>query len=143
MSWKSELLALVFGMLTILIIFGDGLPGQGVGNLDTVFGQAYWPLMDVVYPLASIIVFLLYGRVKGSIHIHISTTLLFVAFLAGILIMQFDDLFVVIGHPIKLSWTYWAVARWSYLVISTSTFITYGWVCHKMKKQQAVPNLPK
>ena len=49
-GWKSEVLALVFGMFVILIIFGDAMPNEWVGNLDTIFGQTYWPLMDIIYP---------------------------------------------------------------------------------------------
>ena len=62
MNWKSESLALVFGMLIILIIFGDAAQVSWVGNLDTIFGLTYWHLMDVIYHLASIMVFLLYGK---------------------------------------------------------------------------------
>ncbi len=137
MNWKRESLALIFGMLVMLIIFGDGVhvrsPGapQSIGNLDTIFGITYWPLMDVIYPLASIATFLLYGKVKGGMQFNATTTTLFVFLLIGLAIMQFDDIFVVIRHPITLPDTYWAVARWLYLFISTGSFLTFGWICEK------------
>jgi hypothetical protein len=135
MSWKSESLALVFGMLMVLIIFGDALPGDRIGNLDTIFGEAYWRLMDVIYPLASMVLFLLYGKVKGGIQIHFATILPFLAFLAGILIIQFDDIFVVLNHPVKLPELYWTAARWSYLFLSSASFFVFGWVCSKLKSR--------
>ncbi len=62
MSIKSEIFALFFGVLLILVTFGDDhfgatLSGVGIGNPDTVFGISFWPVLDVIYPLASIAVF--------------------------------------------------------------------------------------
>ena len=39
MNWKSESLALVFGMLVIFMIFGDAAVVDWVGNLDYAFGH--------------------------------------------------------------------------------------------------------
>lgn len=141
MNRKSEGLALLFGMLIVLIIFGDGMPIEGVGNLDTIFGQTFWPLMDVVYPLASITVFLLYGRSKGGLKIHPASILLFLAFLVGLLVIQFDDVFVLLNHPITLPWVYWTAARWFYFFVSTGSFLTFGWLSNKQKnvKEKASP----
>ena len=61
---KSDFLAMLFGMVMILIIFGDSLPVPNAGNLDTIFGKTWWPTMDVIYPLASIVIFLFYGNRK-------------------------------------------------------------------------------
>jgi hypothetical protein len=136
MNWKRESLALVFGMLIVPIIFGDTLQGNRAGNLDTVFGQTYGHLMDVIYPFASIVVFLLYGKSKGGIQIHIASILLFLAFLAGLSIIQFDDFFVLLNHPITLPWVWWTTARWCYLFISTGSFFAFGWVSGKLKSRQ-------
>ena len=133
MSWKKEILSLVFGMLVILIIFGDALQGDRAGNLDTVFGQSYGHLMDVIYPLASIVVFLLYGKAKGSLQIHVATILLFLVFFEGLSIIQFDDFFVLFGHPIILPWVWWTTARWCYLFMSVGSFLAFGWVSGKLK----------
>ena len=66
MTLKSEVLALFFGMLLILITFGDAYLKPFIGNLDTIFGLQFWKAIDTIYPLASIAVFLLYGWIKGK-----------------------------------------------------------------------------
>ena len=66
MGIKSEFLTLTFGGLLILVTFGDDHLANNIGNLDTIFGLHLWPVLDIVYPIASIGVFLLYGYVKGK-----------------------------------------------------------------------------
>ena len=129
MNWKSEGLALVFGMLIILIIFGDSAGFNHVGGLDTIFGLTYWHLIDVIYLLASVVVFLLYGKSKGSLHLRRTSVVLFVTFLAAIVIMQFDDIFVVFNHPIILPAIYWTIARWLYFFTAITTFFAFGQSC--------------
>ena len=129
MNWKSESLALVFGVLIILIVFGDTAQLSWVGNLDTIFGVAFSSLMDIIYPLASIVIFILYGKAKGSLHLQRSSIMLFVAFLIAILIMQFDDIFEVLNHPIILPVIYWTIARWLYLFTALITFFAFGRSC--------------
>ena len=131
MNWKSESLALVFGMLIVFMVFGDATQVNWVGNLDTIFGLKYWPLMDVVYPLASIIVFLLYGKSKGNLQLRRNSILLFVAFLITITIIQFDDICEVLNHSIELSPIYWSTARWVYIFTAVSTFFAFGQSCKK------------
>lgn len=134
MSWKSEILALVFGMLLILVTFGDAAQVDWVGNLDTIFGLNYWRFMDVIYPLATIIVFLLYGAVKGGIQIRPAPVLLFLALAAALVMISIDDFFEVIDRPITLSPVYWAAARWIYLLVAAGSFLSFGWVCQKQKR---------
>jgi hypothetical protein len=129
MNWKSESLALVFGMLIIFMIFGDAAHFDWVGNLDTIFGLRYWHLMDVLYPLTSIVVFLLYGKSKGSLHFRRTSIRLFVVFLIAIVIMQFDDIFVVFNHPIILPDIYWTTDRCLYLFTAITTFFAFGRSC--------------
>jgi hypothetical protein len=136
MSWKSEALALAFGMFIILIIFGDSTSINGVGNLDTIFGQRFWPWMDVIYPLASVIIFLGYGKSKGAIKLRPKSSLLFLIFLASLILIQFDDIFVVINHPIHLSDEYWTTARWIYFVVAISSLFTFGKECEKAKNDR-------
>jgi hypothetical protein len=128
-NWKSESLALIFGMLVIFMIFGDAAQVNWVGNLDYAFGHIFWPATDVIYPLASVVVFLLYGRSKGILRLHRSSILLFIAFLISILIIQLDDLFVVLNHPIELSAIYWTAARWFYPIAAITTFFAFGHSC--------------
>lgn len=132
-NWKSEGLALVFGMLVTLMIFGDAMPIQWVGNLDTVFGLRWWPAMDLIYPLASIIVFLLYGRSKGVIRLNFRSVLYFLILLVGLALMQFDDAFALFQHPITLPNTYWTIARWLYFILAPSSFLLFGLECEKSK----------
>lgn len=129
MDWKSEILALVFGVLIILIIFGDAAQLSWVGNLDTIFGVTYSSLMDIIYPLASIVIFFLYGKTKGNLDLKLRSIVLFVAFLIAILIMQFDDIFEVLNHPIILPVIYWTIARWVYLFTALTTFFAFGRSC--------------
>jgi hypothetical protein len=129
MNWKSESLALVFGVLIILIVFGDAAQLSWVGNLDTIFGVTYSSLMDIIYPLASIVIFILYGKAKGSLHLQPRSIMLFIAFLIAILIMQFDDIFEVLNHPIILPVIYWTIARWLYLFTALTTFFSFGRSC--------------
>ncbi len=137
MNWKRDGLTLIFGMLVMLIIFGDQVhvnsPGapEYIGNLDTVFGTPWWPLMDVIYPSASISTFLLYGKLKGGIKINRTSILLFVVFLIGLVIIQGDDFLQIINHPLDLPDTYWAAARWCYVFISEGSFLAFGSICEK------------
>jgi hypothetical protein len=66
MGFKSEVLALAFGALLIFVTFGDAHIYWFIGNLDTIFGLTFWRVLDVFYPVASAVVFLLYGWVKGN-----------------------------------------------------------------------------
>jgi hypothetical protein len=61
-----------------LITFGDSHLAGNVGNLDTIFGLIFWRLLDVVYPVASVVVFLLYGREKHGMKIDLRSALIFV-----------------------------------------------------------------
>lgn len=130
---KSEVLALVFGMLIILITFGDNNVCPCFGNLDQIFGPSFWPLTDVLYPLASIIVFLLYGRVKGGLRIHALTVLIFLIFLMALSMMIIDDIFVVLHHSIEFPDIYWGIASWVYPFVSASSFLAFGWMCARLK----------
>lgn len=127
----SELFSLFFGMLMMLIIFGDQMPIHWVGNLDTIFGTTIAPLMDMIYPLSSVIVFLGYGKSKGPIQLRFTCILLFFVFIASIALIQFDDVFVVFGHPIVLPDIYWTTARWLYFIIAPVTFFIFGNECEK------------
>ena len=136
MNLKREWLALAFGMIVIFIIFGDAVPVQPgglteIGNLDTAFGLAYWRLVDIALPIASVVVFLLYGKACGKIRVDLKTGSIITAFLLALILVILDDMFVVVGHPIILPETYWVVARWVYLFVSTSMFFVFGSVCAK------------
>ena len=59
MGLRSEITAFTFGVLLILVTFGDAHLSGTVGNLDTTFGLVLWKPLDALYVLASIAVFLL------------------------------------------------------------------------------------
>jgi hypothetical protein len=136
MNWKSEALALIFGALIILCIFDDATTFRWVGNLDTIFGLTYWPLMDVTYPLASIVALLLYGKSKGSFRLRRSSLLLFSAFMAALTATRLDDILGVLNYagvirPIDLGTTYWAVATWLYVLTAVPAFFAFGQSCRQ------------
>lgn len=130
---KSETLALVFGMLIILITFGDNRVYPLVGNLDQIFGHSFWRFMDVLYPLASILIFLLYGKVRGGLRIHTLTVLLFLIFLMSLAMIIIDDIFKVLGYSVELPDNYWGIASWVYPLVSASSFLAFGLICARLK----------
>lgn len=107
MSLKTEILALAFGMLVILVTFGDAHLAWQIGNLDTIFGLAFWRLLDVAYPLLSIIVFLLYGRENGGIKINPLTIGVFVTYLVALALINIDDIAIVLNLSIMPARNYW------------------------------------
>lgn len=126
MSFKSEALALAFGALLILLTFGDAHLSRSVGNLDVIFGGGFWPWLDVVYPLASIAVFLLYGWVKGGLRISVLTVAVFVSYLLALALISLDDIAVVLHLSLGLTKAYWVVAEWSYPLYSIFAFFIFG-----------------
>ena len=130
MGLKSEVLALSFGALLILVTFGDShiyTNFLGVGNLDTMFGVRLWPAMDIFYPLASIVIFLLYGWVKGNgIKINFATVFLFASFVAALLIMNIDDVGKVLKITLNYSTSNWTLIMWFYPIYSAIAFFLFG-----------------
>jgi hypothetical protein len=128
-NWKSELLALVFGLLMVLVIFGDQAGVTGVGNLDTIFGSSRWFLMDIVYPLSSLIVFLIYGKSKGRLEINRRSVLTLLAFLVAQIVIQFDDFVVLFYREVAFPQIYWTVIRLVYLFAAPGAFLAFGSAC--------------
>jgi hypothetical protein len=79
MSLKTEIVAFGFGMLLILLTFGDSWLVGDVGNLDRIFGVTLWKPLDILYPVASIAIFLLYGKLKGGLRFNALTILVFLS----------------------------------------------------------------
>ncbi len=136
MRLRDEVLAFAFGVLVILVTFGDDnlgrIGGVAVGNLDTVFGAALWPVMDVAYPLATIAVFLLFGVVKGGrLRMSWATMLLFSSFLLVLALMIVDDSIIglnMMGFVLSRSLprAYWVAISWIYPVYSAVAFFLFG-----------------
>ena len=125
-SLRSEMIALAFGMLLILETFGDAPLVWYIGNLDTIFGLAFWQLLDIAYPVASIAVFLLYGKAKGGIRINKVTVSLFTSYLFALALMSLDDIIIYLQLSIALTKTYWAVIQWFYPIFSIALFFLFG-----------------
>jgi hypothetical protein len=126
MGLKSEIIALAFGALLILLTFGDAHLVGYVGNLDTIFGPAFWKPLDVLYPLASIVVFLLYGKVKGGLRFNLVTMLVFLSYLFALALISLDDITLVLNLQITLSKDYWITVEWFYPIYSSIAFFIFG-----------------
>jgi len=107
--------------------FGDAAQPIGVGNLDNAFGHFFWPATDLIFPLASVAVFLLYGKSKGVLHLRRANIMLFIAFLGAIIMIQLDDIFKIFDFSIILPIIYYPVARWVYAFTAITTFLALGY----------------
>ena len=135
MGLRSEILALAFGALLVFVTFGDGQIYWFIGNLDTIFGVAFWHALDAFYPLASIAVFLLYGWVKGKgLKFNATTILLLVSFVTVLVLVNIDDFVQLLNVTVAPSKVYWTVMMWVYPVYSGIAFFIFG------KKQETINN---
>ncbi len=125
---KTEALALLFGALVVLLDFGDNHMGPNIGNLDTIFGLRLWPLMDVIYPLAALLIFLAYGQAKGNgkSNLSLKAGVPLAVFLLALFLVCVDDFSDVLNLGLKFPETYWIAAMWLYPVISILAFIRFG-----------------
>ncbi|MGB8780362.1 MAG: hypothetical protein WCD81_06905 [Candidatus Bathyarchaeia archaeon] len=126
MGFKSEITALAFGALLILLTFGDAHLVGYVGNLDVIFGHAFWKPLDVLYALASIVVFLLYGKVKGGLRFNVVTMLVLLSYLFALALISLDDVALVLNLQITLSKGYWIAVEWFYPIYSGIAFFIFG-----------------
>jgi hypothetical protein len=126
MGFKSEIIALTFGALLILLTFGDAHLVGYVGNLDSIFGSFFWKSLDVLYALVSIVVFLLYGKVKGGLRFTVVTMLMFLSYLFALALISLDDISLVLNLQITLSKGYWAAVEWFYPIYSSIAFLIFG-----------------
>jgi len=126
LNFSSEILALSFGMLLILIDFGDSHLAGNIGNLDTIFGLAYWQVFDAMLPLVSVLVFLLYGKSKGGLKFNKLAIASFISFLIVLCLIALDDIALVLGISIHLTRTYWIIVEWVYPLWSLISFFLFG-----------------
>jgi hypothetical protein len=135
MGFKKELLALAFGVLLILVTFGDNhlgrIVGMPVGNLDSVLGQRYWPVLDVVYPVATIAVFLLHGSLIGKkLKMKSASTVVFVSFIVMLGFMNADDIIIGLNHlglnlMVYPPQEYWNIISLLYPIYATVAFFLF------------------
>ena len=126
MGLKSEIIALAFGALLILLTFGDAHLVSYVGNLDSIFGSFFWKPLDVMYAVASILVFLLYGKVKGGLRFNAVTMLVFLSYLFALALISVDDISLVLNLHITMSNGYWIAVEWFYPIYSSIAFFIFG-----------------
>jgi hypothetical protein len=126
MGLKSEIIALAFGVLLILLAFGDAHLVSNVGNLDSIFETAFWKPLDVLYALISIVVFLLYGKAKGGLRLNAVTVLVFLSYLFAIALISLDDVGLVLSLQITMPKGYWIAVEWFYPVYSSIAFFVFG-----------------
>jgi hypothetical protein len=125
---KSEIIAFLFGAFIILLNFGDNHTGSTIGNLDTIFGLRFWPLMDIIYPLASILIFLAYGEAKGNgdLKFSIKTVMPFIVFILALFLISIDDISLVLNLGLTFPEIYWIVMMYLYPIISFLAFFSFG-----------------
>jgi hypothetical protein len=133
MSLKTEIIALSFGLFIILLNFGDShlTPSTArivVGNLDTIFGSSpwIWRPLDVLYVLVSILLFLLYGKMKGGLKLNPVTVLLFISYLFALALISIDDISDVLNLHLIMPIAYWIAVEWFYPVYSIIAFFVFG-----------------
>ena len=127
MTLRNEILALAFGALLILVTFGDGHIYWFVGNLDTIFGLMFWRALDTLYPLASIVVFLLYGWVKGNgLKFNKMTTFLFLSFVSLLVLINVDDFVSLLKITFEPPQIYWIAIEWIYPIYAGIAFFLFG-----------------
>ncbi len=103
LKFKTEALALLFGVLIIMLDFGDNHMGQNIGNLDTIFGLRLWPLMGVIYPLAAILIFIAYGQTKksGNSNFSLKAVAPLAVFVLALFLVCIDDISDVLNLGLK------------------------------------------
>jgi hypothetical protein len=135
MGFRKEILAFVFGVLLILVTFSDDhigrIAGVPVGNLDTIFGVGLWPVLDVVYPLASVAVFVLHGWGKGvKFKVKSASTFVFASFVVLLGLLNADDFIIGLNHlglnlMVYPSQEYWVIISWLYPVYAIVAFFMF------------------
>jgi len=127
-KFKFEVLAFLFGAFVILLNFGDSHTGPTIGNLDTIFGLPFWPLMDVIYPIASVLIFIAYGQAKGNgtLKFNVETALPLSVYLLAIFLLSIDDVSLVLNLGLGVPDAYWILMMWLYPAISFLAFFSFG-----------------
>jgi hypothetical protein len=126
MGLKSEVLAFTFGVFLILVTFGDSHLVNNVGNLDSIFGTAFWKPVDTLCAFASVAVFLLYGKVRGGLRFNAVSVLLFLSFLLALTLISLDDIALVLNLQLTMPTDYWKAVEWIYPIYASIAFFMFG-----------------
>jgi hypothetical protein len=84
--------------------------------------------MDVIYPIASVLIFIAYGQAKGNgtLKLNVETALPLSAYLLAIFLLSIDDVSLVLNLGLGFPDTYWILMMWLYPVISFFAFFSFG-----------------
>ncbi len=124
---RSNFLSLVFGALLVFVTFGDDHTSPVIGNLDTIFGLTFWQALDVLYPLLSIAIFLLYGYLQGRrLKVNMLSAVIFSSFILALVLINLDDFARILNFEFNPPPLYWTILMWIYPVFSTFAFLLYG-----------------
>ena len=121
-----------------MITFGDSHLIGVVGNLDTMFGLAYWRVLDVLLPVLSVLVFLLYGKFKGGFRFNLFTAAAFVSYLVVLGLVTLDDVALILNFSVELTIDYWLIIEWVYPLVSILAFFSFG-RANQSKEEKLLP----
>ena len=93
--------------------------------------------MDLIYPLASILLFLAYGQAKsgGNQKFNIKVMLPLAIFLVALILLSMDDVFDVLNIGLKFPEAYWIAMMWLYPIVSFLAFFSFGHANQEETKQ--------
>jgi len=81
--------------------FRDFHLASNVGNLDIIFGFTLWRVLDITYPVLSIVVFLMYDREKHDLKTNLHSAVIFAGFLVLLALICLDDSAIVLNVTIE------------------------------------------
>jgi hypothetical protein len=147
LNFKPMILSIVFGILLILMDFGDHSPfSVAVGNLDQIFGPRTWYPVEVIYPAASIAVFLLFGitcrnigikeakstKRPETIYLILFGMLSFLIYLLLLALDDLDDISKILKLHMILGANYWFAMEAIYPIGSIILFLAFGKVLYEI-----------
>ena len=92
--------------------------------------------MDVIYPLASIIVFIAYAqtKLKANWRFDAKAIVPIAAYIIVLFLISVDDISDILNLGLRLPETYWILMMWLYPIISFLTFFSYGQANEKTRE---------
>jgi hypothetical protein len=84
--------------------------------------------MDIIYPLASILIFLAYGEAKGNGGLKFSakTVMPLAVYFLALFLICIDDVSQVLNLGLIFPKIYWIAMMWLYPFISFLAFFSFG-----------------
>jgi hypothetical protein len=84
--------------------------------------------MDIIYPLASLLIFLAYGEAKGNgeLKFNTKTVMPLITFMFALFLISIDDVSQVLNLGLTFPSIYWITMMWLYPIISFLGFFSFG-----------------